>query len=247
MCTSTISFPQVTKLYDTLVQKGVTPEVFQERLLGEGRIADVAEACVVGTIPSREEFRKLLGLDPLYKTDKHGRFLITVTGLGLTGEEWLVRLNAAGSMPTKWARDVLTRPDYDAKHRLEPGKQYTVALLFGKKEFDTDVERTTANLRARGERDYGKSNDLRGELALLIREAISDEQLERWGIYYVAVPHEPIIDSDGRPSILGSSRDDVGQQVNAYFGRPGNYWHDDGAFAFPVSQVSTSDSVPLVS
>jgi hypothetical protein len=236
MCTSTISFPQVTKLYDTLVQKGVTPEVFQERLLGEGRIADVAEACVVGTIPSREEFRKLLGLGPLYKTDKHGRFLITVTGLGLTGEEWLARFTSTGVKPTKWARDVLTRPDYDAKHRLEPGKQYTVALLFGKKEFDTDVERTTANLRARGERDYGKSDDLRGELALLIREAISDEQLERWRIDYTAVLHEPIISSVGGPHVLGSGRRGGGPRLGTFWGNPANEWRGLGAFVFPVSQ-----------
>ncbi|QQR78371.1 MAG: hypothetical protein IPJ68_04820 [Candidatus Moraniibacteriota bacterium] len=235
MCTS-ISFPQVTKLHDTLLQKGVTPELWQDKLLGEGRIADIAEACVAGTIPPRDEFRKLLGLGPLYKTDKHGRILVTLTGRGWTNEEWSKHGETGGMNFTKWARDILGKPDYNEKHRLEPGKQYTVALLFGKKEFDTDTERTTANLRARGERDYGKSNDLRGELALLIREAISDEQLERWGIYYVAVPHEPIIDSDGSPDFLASYRYVVGQQLLAYCAYPGHYWHDDGAFAFPVSQ-----------
>ncbi|QQR78946.1 MAG: hypothetical protein IPJ68_01590 [Candidatus Moraniibacteriota bacterium] len=235
MCTS-ISFPQVTKIHDTLVQKGVTPEVFQERLLGEGRIADVAEACVAGTIPPRDEFRKFLGLGPLYKTDKHGRILVTLTGRGWTNEEWFKHGEAVGMNFTKWASDILGKPDYNEKHRLEPGKQYTVALLFGKKEFDTDVERTTANLRARGERDYGKSDDLRGELALLIREAISDEQLERWRIDYTAVLHEPIISSGGNPSILGSDRFDDGQQVRAYVGGPGDRWGGLGAFAFPVSQ-----------
>ncbi|MGB4834167.1 MAG: hypothetical protein WBP40_04005 [Candidatus Moraniibacteriota bacterium] len=236
MCTSTISFPQVTKLYDTLVQKGVTPEVFQERLLGEGRIADVAEACVAGTIPPRDEFRKLLGLGPLYKTDKHGRILVTLTGRGWTNEEWSKHGETGGMNFTKWARDILGKPDYNEKHRLEPGKQYTVALMFGKKEFVTDAERTTANLRIRGERDYGKSNDLRGELTLLLREAISDEQLERWDIYYIAVLHEPILASDGNPYILASGRYVDGQQVGAFCAGPGISWIGGGAFAFPVSQ-----------
>lgn len=175
-------------------------------VLHAGYLTDLMQAIKQGVVPLREEFHKLVGLGPLFKTDKHGRILITITGLGLTGQEWLARMEVAKFNPTKWARDILTRPDYDAKHRLEAGKQYTVALMFGKKEFDTDAERTTANLRARGERDYGKSENLRGELVLLLREAISDEQLEHWGIWYIAVLHEVIIDSDGNSLILELDR-----------------------------------------
>lgn len=204
-------------------------------VLHAGYLTDLMQAIKQGVVPPRDQFHQLVGLGPLYTTDKFGRILITVTGLGLTGAEWLVRCDATGNKPTKWARDVLTQPDYDAKHRLEPGKQYTVALMFGREEFGTDAERTTANLQTRGERDYGKSEDLRGELALLIREAISDEQLERWGIWYIAVLHETITDSDGYSSVLESSRLDDGRQVDAGWALPGSSWGGDGAFAFPVS------------
>ncbi len=227
------SWQQAANLLTLVSNKG-TPTGQIQKLYSSGLLSDLLDANVDEV--NRDEFRKVLGLGPVYKTDKHGRFLITVTGLGLMGEEWLARFTSTGVKPTKWARDVLTRPDYDAKHRLEPGKQYMVALLFGKKEFDTDVERTTANLQVRGERDYGKSEDLRGELALLIREAISDEQLERWGIWYIAVLHETITDSNGDPSVLGSHRYGVGRQVSAYCGRPDDSWNDVGAFAFPVPQ-----------
>lgn len=200
------------------------PSVEDMNVLHAGYLTYLIRAIKAGVIPPSDQFHELIGLGPLFRTDKHGRILITVTGLGLTGEEWLARLDAAGFKPTKRARDVLTRPDYNEKHRLESGKQYTVALMFGKKEFATDTERTTANLRARGERDYGKFDDLRGELALLIREAISDGQLERWDIYYIAVLHEPILDSGGSSRVLVSDRDDGGRQVCAYWVGPGDYW-----------------------
>jgi hypothetical protein len=176
-----------------------------------------------------------LGLGPLFKTDQHGRIFVPLTGTGWTSAEWIARSDAGVFGLTKWARDVLTRPDYDAKHRLEPGKQYVVALMFGKTEFPVDADRSTANLQARGERDYGQSDDLRGELALLLREAISDEQLELWGIRYIAVLHEPIIDSIGCPRVLAVDLD-VDRTVVAFCGPPFGHWFDDGAFAVPVSQ-----------
>ena len=205
-------------------------------ILHAGYLADLMKAIKVGVVPSREQFHELVGLGPLFKTDKHGRILVTLTGTGWMGAEWLARSDAGEFGLTKWARDVLAQPDYDAEHRLEPGKQHTVALMFGKKEFPADADRTTANLQARGERDYGKSDDLRGELALLLRELISDEQLGHWGIRYIAVLHEPIVDSDGDPDILAMDCRGDGRRVSAYCGDPDVYWHFAGAFAVPVSQ-----------
>lgn len=227
------SWKQAANLLTLVSNKG-TPTGQIQKLYSSGLLADLLDANVDEV--NRDEFRGVLGLGPVYKMDKYGRPLITVTGLGLTGQAWLARFISTGVKPTKWARDVLTHPDYDAKHRLEPGKKYTVALLFCKKEFNTDIERTTANLQVRGERDYGKSEYLRGELTLLIQEAILNEQLRRWGIRYIVVLHETITDSDGRPSFLASDRDDDGPRVDAYYDRPGSDWGDSGAFAFPVSQ-----------
>ena len=58
-----LSFPQVAKGYDTLIEQGVTPELWQDKFLGDGLLADVAEAAVKGTLPKdRSLFRQLLGL-----------------------------------------------------------------------------------------------------------------------------------------------------------------------------------------
>lgn len=228
------SLGQAKQTLSLIGQQDPTSENME--VLHAGYLTDLMQAIKQGVVPPRDQFHAMIGLGALYQTDKHGRILVTVTGLGLTGAEWLARLDAAGFKLTEWARDVLTRPDYDAKHRLEAGKSYTVALMFGKKEFATDTERTTANLQACGERDYGKSEDLRGELALLIRETISDEQLQRWGIWYIAVLHETITDSGGHADVLASDRSGGGRQVYACYDHPVHDWLGAGAFAVPVSQ-----------
>jgi len=62
---TSISARQSAKIVDTLEEKGITGEIVQDELIGKGRLADLAEAVVRGTIPDREAFRKLLGLLPV--------------------------------------------------------------------------------------------------------------------------------------------------------------------------------------
>ena len=62
---TSISFPQMGKVHDTLVEKGATSEIVQNHLIGKGILADVVEATVSGTLPVREKPRELLGLGPL--------------------------------------------------------------------------------------------------------------------------------------------------------------------------------------
>ncbi len=44
--------------------------------------------------------------------------------------------------------------------------------------------------------------------------------------------------SDGNPNLLGANRNDDGQWLNAYYGKPDNRWNRDNGFAFAVSQLS---------
>ncbi len=59
---TSISARQMTKVHDTLEEKGLDGELLQSDLLGKGILADIAEAVVRGTVPAREELRKFLGL-----------------------------------------------------------------------------------------------------------------------------------------------------------------------------------------
>ncbi len=124
---------------------------------------------------------------------------------------------------------------YDAKHRLEAGKEYRVAIVPGKL---ISKNRTTRNLQAYGA-SFGYQNVLGGHMPR-IRETISNKQMEEemGGIWYIAGLHDPIKDSDGGPGVLYSNRGGGVPQLVAYWDDPEDEWDDDGAFAFVVPQVS---------
>ncbi len=169
---------------------------------------------------------------------ENGRFHFTVIGAGLESKHWAKRLKDGGHELSKWAKDVLSKADYDKKHRLEDGKVYKLALVLGT-EFSSDSERSTTDLKTFALREIGEQAviGLKGELALLIREKFTNTELELVGLWYIAVLHEPISDSGGGPSVLRSSRR-AGSFVHAPCDYPDKQWHDDGAFAF---LASTSD------
>ncbi len=170
-----------------------------------------------------------------FETDSaSGRITVKVKALGLSGEEWVARLEALKYRVSDYAKSVLRNPEYH-KHRLEPGMEYTIALVRGT-EIRKDRDRTTAKLRELGARDYGKDvhDRTKAELACLLREAVSDEQLEKWGIWYIAILHDPIADLDGGPRVLSVRRRDEGRWLDASWDEPGSKWGDDGAFGFPL-------------
>lgn len=171
---------------------------------------------------------------------KIDRITFTVKGLGLTGAEWITRLESCGYKLSDGAREILSKPDYDENHRLESGKEYKVTLVFGK-EIKKDRDRITANLKAIAMREYGEQSvtDLKGELALLIREKLTNAELKAMCIKYIAVLHEPIIDSDNDIRVLHSDcyGDIVGLNgeasfVDTSYGIYDSQWGKSGAFAF---------------
>lgn len=166
---------------------------------------------------------------------ENGRLYFTVIGTCLTAKEWVKRLEAKSHKLSNYARDVLSKADYDKKHRLEAGKIYKLGLVLGT-EFATDAERTNADLKAFAHREIGEqaSAGLKAEFALLTREKFTNAELELIGLWYVVVLHEPIVDSDGDPNVLDSDRYD-GSFVRALCGHPGALWAAFGAFAFLAS------------
>lgn len=167
---------------------------------------------------------------------ENGRLYFNVVGTGFESKHWPKRLKDGGHELSKWAADFLSKPDYDKKHRLEAGKSYKLALVLGT-EIATDAERSTADLKTFACREIGEqatASDLKGELALLIREKFTNAELEEMGLWYIAVLHEPIVDSDGYPRVLYSGRDD-GSFVRADYDDPALQWSDLGAFAFLAS------------
>jgi hypothetical protein len=75
------------------------------------------------------------------------------------------------------------------------------------------------------------------EVACLIRESFSDEDIEAMGLWWIMVMHEPIKDSTSDPGLLGATREFGGRCLGVYCGGgPDSAWHPAHGFAFVVSQ-----------
>lgn len=170
-----------------------------------------------------------------FERNAHGHVVLTFTGLDLTGTEEIKRLEEADYDVGNCVRSCLRsiRDDsYDKHHRLVAGRVYKVALMPGR-DIQRDGDRTTKALRRRGMDYYGYGKPL-GGLIPRVREVFSDRDMEDFGIWYAAALHDPITDSEGRPSVFFAFRHDDGRQVNAHQDDSDSRWNDDGVFVFPI-------------
>ncbi len=154
---------------------------------------------------------------------------------GTTGEEWIARLESKDFHIGNHAKSVLRSDDF----KPTSGVTTEVAVLKG--TLFTDNDRITRNIRAKayaGTFTQGrKLSDPNPEVACLIRENFSDEDLKVMGFWWLVAMHEPIKDSDGDPGLLDAYRNDDGCWLGAYCGSPGGRWSRLSGFAFAVSQV----------
>ncbi|MBI2589411.1 hypothetical protein HYW32_00020 [Candidatus Berkelbacteria bacterium] len=203
----------------------------------------------VGDVSVEAVFNKLGGLEGaraflrgeqklvpvLFERNEHGHIVLTVTGLDLTGEQEVKRLEAAGFCLGNWAKSCLlsTEKDgYNTNHRLVDGQSYKIALM-PTREIKRDSDRTVDVLRKRGIEKYGYEKPLAG-IVPRIRETVSAKRMEEMGFEYIVAPHDTIKDSDGHTDVLGAHRFDDGPWLYAIWTHPGICWDGNGAFAFLV-------------
>src|SRR3989344_832337 len=170
--------------------------------------------------------------------EEDGVIYFSVTSDGTTGEEWITRLEAKGfRVEPTYAESVLRSLDF----KPTMGVITEVAVLKGMLFENSD--RITSKIRAEAERRrFSKPS---AEVACLIREKFTDEEIEAMGLIWIVAMHEPINDSDGYPNLLGANRDDDGRWLNAFWGRPDYTWYRGHGFAFAVSQVGPLTSVAV--
>lgn len=162
--------------------------------------------------------------------EQDGVIYFSVTSDGTTGHQWIDRLEKKGSQLSDYAKRTLRSDDFKPTN----GVTTKVAVLKGMLFEDND--RITKKIRA--EADRRKLEKPNAEVACLIREKFSDEDIEAMGLWWIVAMHEPI-DSDGSPGLLGAGRDDGGRWLGACYVRPGGGWRRFHGFAFAVSQVSS--------
>jgi hypothetical protein len=163
-------------------------------------------------------------------TEKDGVIRFSVTSDGITGEEWISRLESKSFRVSDYAKSVLSSKGF----KPTSGITYEIAVLKG--EIFSDNDRITKNIRK--EAKNRKLSDPNAEVACLVREKFSDKELEAMGLYWIVAMHEPIKDSGGDPRLLAAIRFDYGSWLHANFGCPGGEWGRGYVFAFVVSQVS---------
>lgn len=159
-----------------------------------------------------------------------GVIYFSVTSDGATGEEWIKRLESKGFRVGDYAKSVLRSKDF----KPTTGVTTEVAVLKGM--LFEDSNRITKNIRTEaGKRKLETPN---AEIACLIREKFTDEEIEAMGLIWIVAMHEPIKDSGGGPSLLSANRGGDGRWLSAYCDEPDYGWHRGLGFAFAVSQVS---------
>ncbi|MBI2482427.1 MAG: hypothetical protein HYV76_02625 [Candidatus Vogelbacteria bacterium] len=166
--------------------------------------------------------------------EQDGVIYFSVTSDGTTGEDWITRLKNKGFRVGDYAKQVLRSPDFKPTN----GATTEVAVLKGMLFEDND--RITKKIRA--EADKRKLSKPNAELAYLIRDTFTDEQLEQMGLWYIVTMHEPINDSDDDPSLLVASCYDDGRWLDACCDDPGYGWFRGSGFAFVVSHPPAGGS-----
>ena len=160
--------------------------------------------------------------------EENGVIYFSVTSDGITGPHWIKRLEKKNPRLSKWAKDVLNSPDF----KPTSSTVYNCVVLKG--EMFSNENRYTENIRAEADkRKLGKPN---AEVACLIRENFSDEEIEAMGLWWIVTMHEPINDSDGDPSLLNASRNDEGRWLHASYDNPSFRWHREDGFVFLAPQ-----------
>lgn len=182
-----------------------------------------------------EAFKKFLRKEtcwPKRWTEKDGVIYFTLISNGKTGDEWITHFEGKKLSVGSYAQSVLRHKNFKP---TEVGTVHNIAVLKG--EMFSDNDRITKNIRVEAKKR--KMTDPHAEVACLIRDAFSDKEIEEMGLSWIITMHEPIPDSDGCPSVLGTSRcDDC--ELCAYRGYPGDSWFRDDGFAFSASQGTQS-------
>lgn len=191
---------------------------------GKAKLVEItetgSEGAIIPTAP----------IPTVWTVDDEGNIHFTVTSNGMTREQWETHLERRNWRISDYGRQVLRR----ASEAPTNGVTYNIVVHPSKKISGSD--RITKKIRAAADKKGWLKPHW--EVACLIRDTFTDEQIEQMGLWYIVTMHEPIKDSDVGPDLLLSRRDGDGRWLGGVNSRPDGSWSDDGGFAFAVPQVA---------
>lgn len=160
---------------------------------------------------------------------------LRLTASGRTGKEWVKHLEKNEYRIGSYAKELILSDEFAAA-RGKKGTEYEIAIVPGKELYESYD--TTASIK---EKAAAKGWTIpTPEIALLVREALSDDEMKELGVWYVAALHDPIAGSGGDPGVLGAYRGGGGRWVGADWGYPLDEWDTAGAFALVVPGKSSA-------
>ena len=182
---------------------------------------------------SMEDIEKCL--ESKWTVGENGVIYVTLPATtGRTGEEWITHFEQKGDRPSDSAKSVLR----SEKFKPTTGVVNRIAVLPAK--LWKDSERLTKRIRKdahAGTFTKEKLTDPNAEVSCLIRDYLTDEEIEMLGLWYIVGMHEPIEDSVGSPDLLLAIRRGDGRRLRTCYGSPDFRWNGRGGFAFSVPQV----------
>ncbi len=166
--------------------------------------------------------------EPTKWREEKGVIYFSVTSDGTTGPGWIKRLEDKGFKLGDSAKSVLRSIDFKPTTDIITEVAVLKGILF------EDDDRITKKIHT--EAAKRKLETPNAEIACLIREQFTDEEIEAMGLKWIVSMHEPIKDSAGDPHLLIAGCGDVGHWLSTDCGAPDDIWHREGCFVFAVSQ-----------
>jgi hypothetical protein len=196
--------------------KGKMLGLVMEVIRGKAEICRIERLASVEPIPEPTPWR-----------EQDGVIYFSVTSDGANGVAWIERLKNKGFRIGDNADRILRSGAF------RPTSCITTAVAVLKGDMFSDNDRTTRNIRAKaGTRKLQKPNL---EVACLIREKFTDEEIKAMGLTWIITMHEPV-GVDGNLHLLGSRTLGGASWLHTYYDSPDLGWGRDGGFAFAVSQ-----------
>ena len=158
-----------------------------------------------------------------------GVIYFSVTSDGTTGEEWISRLESKGFRLGDLSKQVILSPEFKPTN----GVTIEVAVLRGMLFEEND--RVTKKILIEAEkRKLSKPNV---ELACLIRDKFTDNDLEDMGLWYIVTMHASVSHSGVGSVLLDAGRYEEGNWLYSSCGGKPNYsWSLGSGFAFIASK-----------
>lgn len=143
---------------------------------------------------------------------------------GTVGDAWITRLEKKGFKLSDCAKELLLSKDFETT----TGVVYTIAVLSG--GLFTNSNRIAKKIRSEAtKRKLATPNP---EVACLIREMFSDDEIKAMGFSLIATFHKPIQDSGGTLKLLRTYRGGSGYWLSDNC----DDWYCSNGFAFVFSQ-----------